>query len=229
MFLDTDSNKIKWKRLFIATVIVCAIIIAGILWFDAPLYMAIRHADWNGWQIIGRIFSGYVWIATGAIFLGAFYVKKCITTPPRIRNNQNRISPIVFINDVLQKIRGSYVFYIFCSCLGAGIVAKVIKTVVGRFRPVFFEALDLTGFHPLSTEWAFNSMPSGHTTVSFAGLVMIGLLAPRYKWLTWGLAVIIGFSRVAAGFHWPTDVILGAFIGMVAADITRATFAKINA
>ena len=64
-------------------------------------------------------------------------------------------------------------------------------------------------------------MPSGHTAATFAGLVMIGMLAPKYKPLTWTLAIIVGVSRVAYGAHWPSDVILGAFIGMVAADIVK--------
>ena len=79
----------------------------------------------------------------------------------------------------------------------------------------------MTGFFPPSLDWAFNSMPSGHTAVSFAGLVMVGMLAPKYKVLTWTLAVVIGVSRVAVGAHWPSDVILGAFIGMVIADIVK--------
>jgi undecaprenyl-diphosphatase len=61
---------------------------------------------------------------------------------------------------------------------------------------------------------------------SFAALVTIGLLAPRAKWFTWTLAIIIGMSRVCAGMHWPSDVIFGAFIGMVAADVVYAWMAR---
>ena len=86
---------------------------------------------------------------------------------------------------------------------------------------MFFEALGMTGFFPPSTDWAFNSMPSGHTAVSFAGLVMIGMLAPKYKPLTWTLAVLIAVSRIAVGAHWPSDVLFGAFIGMVMADVVK--------
>ena len=74
--------------------------------------------------------------------------------------------------------------------------------------------------------WAWHSMPSGHTTVTFAGLVMIGMLAPRYKPFTWTLAVIVGLSRICIGAHWFSDVILGAFIGMVVADIVKWLFMK---
>ena len=111
---------------------------------------------------------------------------------------------------------------IFCSVLGAGIVVKILKTCIGRARPIFFEALDMTGFYPPSLDWAFNSMPSGHTAVSFAGLVMIGMLAPKYKPLTWTLAIVIGLSRVAIGAHWPSDVLFGAFVGMVMADVVKS-------
>jgi undecaprenyl-diphosphatase len=75
-------------------------------------------------------------------------------------------------------------------------------------------------------EWAFNSMPSGHAAASFAGLVMIGLLFPKIKWVSWTIAIIAGISRIAIGDHWPSDVLLGAFIGMAAADFVKAMLSK---
>ena len=70
-------------------------------------------------------------------------------------------------------------------------------------------------------------MPSGHSAASFAGLVMIGMLVGgKIKWLTWTLAVVIGLSRIMIGAHWPSDVLLGAFIGMVSADFVLAYFRK---
>ena len=110
-----------------------------------------------------------------------------------------------------------------------GIVVKILKIMIGRARPVFFEALGMTGFFSPSFDWAFNSMPSGHTAVSFAGLVMIGMLAPKYKPVTWTLAIVIALSRVAIGAHWPSDVIFGAFLGMVVADIVKGMLLRKSA
>ena len=83
-------------------------------------------------------------------------------------------------------------------------------------------------FVPWDYEKVVHSMPSGHTAVSFAALVMIGMLFPRIKWATWTLAVIIGVSRIYVGAHWPSDVIFGAFVGMICADIVKSVLKKVN-
>lgn len=221
MFL-TKENKIKWKLMGWAAAVTAVIVMAGILWFDKPLYLFMRNFDCRLWRVFDLLFDAKMWIIVSAFVLLVFYIKKAIKSKPKFKNERNQFSITVFCQDFLQKTKNSYAFFIFCSVLSASLVAKVLKIFIGRARPIFYEALDMTGFFPPSTEWAFNSMPSGHTTASFAGLVMLGLLAPKYKWFTWTLAIIIGASRVAYGAHWPTDVVFGAFIGMAAADLVKA-------
>lgn len=221
MFLTKD-NKIKWKWLGYGAVITLALVFAGIFWFDKPLYLFMRNFDAPVWRLFDLLFDAKIWLIVSAVVLLFFYIKKSLKVRPKIKNENNKFSLAVFIKDAFLKVHNSYAFYVFCSVLATSVVGKILKILIGRARPIFYEALDMTGFFPLSTEWAFNSMPSGHTFASFAGLVMIGLLAPKVKWFTWTLAIIIGASRVFYGAHWPTDVIMGAFIGMAMADLVKA-------
>ena len=69
-----------------------------------------------------------------------------------------------------------------------------------------------------------SSFPSGHTaaaTVLFVGIVLIATWDIRRTWvrvLTIALAVIatmvVGFGRVYRGMHHPTDVTVGALLGV---------------
>ena len=221
MFLTKD-NKIKWKKLGIASAICALLIFVGLMWVDKPLYLFMRELDCKLCTILDRVFNAKVWLVLWFVVVMVVFVNKARKTGICYRNERNRISIRAFVRDCFSKIRYSYAFFIFCAVLSASVVTQFLKVVIGRFRPLFFEALDMTGFHPFTTEWAFNSMPSGHAAATFAGLVMIGLLVPRFKWLTWTVAIIVGASRVAYGAHWPTDVLFGAFIGMVAADMVKA-------
>ena len=208
MFLTKD-NQIKWKKMGVAASITFVLVLLGIFWFDKPLFTFIREFDCGLWRLFDVFFSAKMWFIVSFIAAALLCVKKYLK------------SEISGIRDLFVKTKTSHAFLIFYSILSAGVVVKVLKTIIGRARPIFFEALDMPGFFPPSFDWAFNSMPSGHTTVSFAGLVMIGMLAPKFKALTWTLAIVIGASRVAIGAHWPSDVILGAFIGMAFADIIK--------
>ena len=61
------------------------------------------------------------------------------------------------------------------------------------------------------------SFPSGHTCASFAAaLVYLRMFPERKGWGFVILAVLIGFSRLYVGVHYPTDVLGGFFVGWFA-------------
>lgn len=228
MFLTKD-NQLKVRKMVVAGVITVFLVFAGILFFDKPLYLFLRNFDCGLWDFIAAVFGAKIWIASAFVAVLVFCIKKYLNSNACFKNAKNKFSIPVMVCDFFAKMRASYAVLIFSSVLSAGIIVKLLKVLIGRARPIFFEALGQTGFYPLNWDWAFNSMPSGHTAVSFAGLVMIGMLAPKYKVLTWTMAIVIGFSRVAVGAHWPSDVIFGAFIGMVIADVIKWLFLnKVN-
>ena len=66
------------------------------------------------------------------------------------------------------------------------------------------------------------SFPSGHTMDNFAAGTMLALCYRRRGWLYLPVAGLIGWSRIYVGAHWPTDVLLSAFLGVGVALVLAA-------
>jgi undecaprenyl-diphosphatase len=67
------------------------------------------------------------------------------------------------------------------------------------------------------------SFPSGHTAAAFAFASAVGRVLPIAGAPLRGLAALVGYSRVHTGVHYPGDVIAGALIGAVIADVSADT------
>ena len=107
--------------------------------------------------------------------------------------------------------------YVFVAVALPGIFTMIVKGIVGRARPYLFVTEGPSGFNPLSYESIYASWPSGHTTTSFAFVVAIILLAPRFKYVLLPFAVLAAYSRMAVDAHYLADVIIGTTIGTIGA------------
>ena len=89
----------------------------------------------------------------------------------------------------------------------------VLKNGLKRNRP---EAV-LKNFHSIITPSDQFSFPSGHTSAAFMVATLLGyyfppLMIPLYCWAT-----LVGCSRVVLGVHFPTDILVGALLGICTA------------
>lgn len=102
------------------------------------------------------------------------------------------------------------------GAFGGGLAAELLKLFFRRLRP---GDLGIYSFRPL-TERTFSSsglaLPSSHAMVAFGAAAMLSRLFPRARWVWWSLAWGCGLSRVAAGAHFFSDVVVAALFAWLA-------------
>jgi membrane-associated phospholipid phosphatase len=118
------------------------------------------------------------------------------------------------LSDWLRRHRWSAAAFMLTVVLGQNLLANGVKLLVRRERPPVVP--------PLAPGTGF-SYPSGHTTAAAATYAALALLLGRGRrwpvrvWLAVaaiGVTVCVALSRVLLGFHWLTDVIGGAALGL---------------
>ena len=101
----------------------------------------------------------------------------------------------------------------------------VIKNLVARTRP--YEVID--GLKLLIEKQSDYSFPSGHTGSSFASAIVLWKELPRkYGVMALIVAVLIAYSRLYVGVHYPSDVLAGVVIGTVLALVSVWLVKKIQ-
>jgi len=120
--------------------------------------------------------------------------------------------------------RGRLALFLLVTTFGGGVLDTIVKIVVNRSRPSLVD--------PVATAHG-KSFPSGHamsSTVVYGALLLVflPLIAPRLRRLVVGgavmLVVAIGFSRLALGVHFITDVIGGYVLGLAWLAVSTAAF-----
>lgn len=177
------------------------ILIVCYYWIDIPTSVWVATHNINPLimdisQTCAVLFKSAHWlivaIVVGAIGLYVRYIQ---------RNTKNAQSLLFFSAAVI-------VAFILCF---------VFKVILARYRPYMLMDHGLYGFHLFSLRDTINSMPSGHTCCSFAGFFALSLICHRW-WATLGfmaIALVIALSRIVILQHYPSDVIFGAYLGIL--------------
>lgn len=115
--------------------------------------------------------------------------------------------------------------FLFAAIAVPGLTVSIVKRLIGRARPYATGTIDPLVYAPGAWEAKFASLPSGHATTAFAAAVAFGALWPRARLRFWAYAVLVALSRVILTAHHPSDVIVGAAVGVWGALLIRNWFA----
>lgn len=162
--------------------------VGGALLLDKDLRQA---ADRNSGGTVSRIANGvapfgseYSFGALGAFYLAGRYLK----------------------DDTARAVAEDG---LVSSLIAAGVVSPILKATIGRRRPSQTGEIFARGGGGVS-------FPSGHTTQAFAvaSVVAAHYASPLVKIAAYGIAGLVGLSRMEQGAHYASDVLAGALIGI---------------
>jgi undecaprenyl-diphosphatase len=109
-----------------------------------------------------------------------------------------------------------FIFFI-ATILVSSAITYTLKLYIARPRPLaFFGIENVNHFYEQVYK---NSFPSGHTHIAFAMCFFVFMFVKKYWLILALLAFGMGFERIYAGSHFPSDVFVGAIIGTLCAFI----------
>jgi membrane-associated phospholipid phosphatase len=115
--------------------------------------------------------------------------------------------------------------YFFVVIALSGIVAQLVKHLIGRARPSLMPQLGAFHFDLFSIRTSLASFPSGHATTVFAAATALALFVPVWALPLFAGATLIAASRIAIGAHYLSDVVAGSLLGIVCAILVARAFA----
>lgn len=133
---------------------------------------------------------------------------------------------LLLIRQVKTNFLSKYQFiYLASSLLSAFALSEVLKYLVNRPRPYVTYAIIQN-----VTSVGSPSFPSGHTTISFALATALFMLFRKWYIAIIGYlwALVVLYSRMDLGMHYPSDVLAGVILGSGTAYFCYLIFNKYN-
>jgi membrane-associated phospholipid phosphatase len=114
-----------------------------------------------------------------------------------------------FRRNTLKKVGGVG----FLTLAISNVVVEILKHLIGRPRPGVIGAGGLL----LGPSWesGYDSFPSGHTNSAFVMAAILSNLYPSWRRIWTIMAALVGFTRMYLDVHFVSDVLAGAFLGLM--------------
>jgi len=202
-----------WTAATGGVVVLCAVMIA---WVDLPLAHALRNRlppnTYGFFKVLTDVsLTGLWYVLAAALLLGA-----------RILAG---FSGSTTAHDQFMNLARS-AWFIIVSMAASGILGQIVKFCAGRYRPRYLFEEGLYGLDPFGVHMGMYSFPSGHTQTIVAAMTALMLIYPRYNLLYILIAILVGSSRALTTIHYPSDVIMGAYIGFAVTMGLRRLFER---
>lgn len=113
--------------------------------------------------------------------------------------------------------KGRWIFPLWLTLAASEAAAFLLKVIVERQRPFQQGLMEISPIFTITDKyylWDF-SFPSAQTAAAFCAVPILSMEFPKLKWLWIALASLVGFSRIYFGFHFLSDVIAGAVLGLL--------------
>jgi undecaprenyl-diphosphatase len=105
------------------------------------------------------------------------------------------------------------IMLIITIALADQLSSAALKPLVRRVRPC--NALPLDEIRLLVRRSGAFSFPSSHASNSFGMATVLAWRWPRLAMLFFAVAILVAYSRVYVGVHYPMDVLAGAALGVM--------------
>jgi undecaprenyl-diphosphatase len=158
---------------------------------DARLYLGLNHLPHNRWL------NGGFYLLTQLFRGGAAWYGLLGLLALRHRRSGGAVARQVGVPLALSSLA----------------VEFPVKTFFRRRRP-FITILKATVVGKKPGSYSF---PSGHSAAAFGGAYLLSRHFPRWRWVFYTVAALVGFSRIYLGDHYPGDVVSGSVAGIVLA------------
>jgi len=187
------------------------------------------HWEGNEWAQFGAVIGGTALVYLADDDTSRFIRNNREGVPELIRdygefygspsNNYMATSGVYAVGLITknEKLRRTGVLLI-SSATSAGLLQQVLKSVVGRARPL--AELGKDTFDPFNSSRNFHSFPSGHALLAFTNAYAIGkqFKNPWVKAGIYTLGAIPGISRVWDGQHWLSDMVFAFAISIATVE-----------
>lgn len=110
------------------------------------------------------------------------------------------------------KLYGGFLFFMLVLVLSfSDFIGAKVKTAVERSRPEFNTEIQVIK----RSHAGHFSFYSNHATNMFTFATYTSHFLPQAKLPLYALAVLVGYSRIYNGVHYPSDVFAGGFVGYI--------------